>query len=315
MPIQTVFRVSEIKNAIVVISIPCELNWEILDVLKIHCTQRIMTEEHKPQLLKHTDNTVLAYCLFKIVEHKFGGSMNMEVRRKFADCKCNYSDGQFNLVLRTAPNGSAIKGILTDVAKCLSIVVKLGQLYKRYSNEIGFKCTVAHFESACHSITNGLKSSKVFITGKLKVTDELVSIFDTVFKTKLTISDAKMKHLAEDAKLPVRTIEPLIKSKDMFSCLLAAQYLQYCKIETIILDNGLIPVIGAQNWSTIEHKVKDNEKIKRYVQSTMTKLGDKLPLSILARFSQYGLLSADELGKLPTSYTEASLITLIKKSL
>lgn len=294
------------KQSIMVLSWPYKANWDVLNSLQNGCYVSCNMNE-----MSNIEETVLLFSLFKVLEFKLSPSPLDANRAKFSWLKCNVQKDNAIIIIGTEPTFSATRKVLSIVSKNIQ-PDKLGPVYKKYVSLLGTKMDLEHFGHSVNQMSAGLKNLDVFITGTIKVSDEnekvLKNILDTINPQKYV-----GKTSAPDHKKSSDTHDE-IKCGSKLEAFLTQQLLQTSQIETHVRDGNLIPVTGTSSLETVLKKF-DNEKVKKFVEQKLLKLGEKLPTVMVLMCSLSGYFTVSELQKLPSSYTLPVLTALINKGL
>jgi hypothetical protein len=293
------------KRSVIVMSWPYKASWDLLNSLNSGCY--LSGQDSHPQ----ATSTILLFCLSKLFEYKLGATALDSLRGKFADVECNVQKGTAILTLKTEPTFSAVRKVVTVVSKNFT-PEKLMPLFKKYAQLLGVKPEAAHFAHAVGEMAKGAKTLQCFVTGKVTVPDGgekvLKGALDLI-KPAVPSGGKAPQELKSDAT-PVTWDEFVIPGR--LDAFLVQQLLSTMQVESHVRDGNLIPITGSSKWDTVKGKV-DKDRIERFVEQKLVKLGPKLPDVLRFLCASSGYFSAGELEKLPAKYDKAGLTALVKK--
>lgn len=293
------------KKTILVMSWPYKANWDLLNSLNNGCY--LTGQDEHPLGVQ----TVLLFSLYKLLEYKLGATALDASRGKFTSAKIDTQKGHAILTLTTEPTFSAVRKVLTIVSKNFT-PAKLMPLYKKYAQLLGIKVDAGHFVYAVDQMVSGAKTLQTFITGTIKVPDgKLANLKELNDAIKPIKADGKSATPASDASKPLVTWDE-IDCASRLDAFLVQQLLQTMQIESHVRDGNLIPITGSSKWDTVKNKF-DNERIKRFIELKLVKLGAKLPDVMRLMCAASGYFTAGDLDKLPVAYTPATLTAMLKK--
>lgn len=305
MPSLTIKPAPLSKTSVIVLSWPCKANWDLLNSLNNGC---YLSGQDAHQEL---ETTAMLFSIAKEVEFKLGATALDVVRGKFADVRVDVQKGTAILTITTEPTFSAVRKVITVTSKAMT-PAKMYPVYKKYIQNLGEKPDADHFAYVADDAAKNLKGMQVFVTGTVKVPEggqkALKDVLDNI-KPEGAKGKAPPKNSAKQdsvAKFEEISVGP------RFDAFIGQQLLKSMKIESFVRDGNLVPVIGSAKLATVTGKV-DAERIKRYVDQKVVKLGDKLPDAMRLMCALSGYFTAQELEKLPASYTAASLTASLKK--
>jgi hypothetical protein len=225
--------------------------------------------------------SILVFSLFKYLEFKLGGSPLEAMRTKLCEAHLSYQDGEVIMRVVAEPSFTAVRKVLSVVEKNLS-PEKLGPIYKKYSAQVG-KHSDALMHGAMNEVQKALAQLSIYITGAIKVPEG----------KDLDFSVEKFKVLAgaESPSEFKQADEKMIKVADGPAMVLLAQDLLHTvSVESEIHGSNLLVM-------TKMPKI-DGDRIDRFVDQKVVKLGEKLRDVLLLVAAQMGKFSAPELEKL-----------------
>jgi hypothetical protein len=251
---------------------------------------------------------VLLFSLAKLLDYKLGGNALDTQRGKFTSLKCDTQRGQAIMVFTTEPTFSAVRKVLAVVAKNF-MPAKLMPLYKKYATMLGTKVSPGEFAWCVDEMVKGVKSLSAFVTGTIRVPEsaDLEKIVKSIAPEKSDMKSEAPKAAAEPAMAWDE-----IKCTNSLDAFLLQQFLASLQIESRVREGNVVPITGSQKWETIRGKI-DAERVKRFVELKLVKLGAKLPDVLRLMCALTGYFSATDLEKLPANHTPAALVDTIKK--
>lgn len=305
MPTLTLHPAPLKKQAIIVMSWPYKANWDLLNSLKNGCYINCESAAHPA-----AEATVLLFSLYKLLDYKTSASALDASRAKFAEIKVDVQSNQAILTMTTEPSFSALRKILTITAKNFT-PAKLGPIYKKYMGELNLKSDMEVFNHEVDQMIKGIASGHVYATGKFAV---------PVGKDKMLkeiVSDIKPASTGGKSKSPTAVTATAIEYDEVkcgsrVEAFLIQSLLQTMQIESYIRNGNVVPITGSSNWKTVKGKI-DSDRIKRFVELKLMKLGEKLPDVMRVICACSGYFTAGELDKLPANYTAASITAMLKK--
>ena len=305
MPSLTIKPAPLSKKSVIVMSWPFKVSWDLLNSLNSGCY--LSGQDSHPQ----AHATIVLFCLKQLFSYKLGATALDAVRGKFAQVDVDTQKGTSIITLTTEPTFSAVRKVVTVVAKNFA-PAKLMPLYKKYAQLLGVKPDAAHFAHAVTELAKGAKTLQCFVTGTVRVPDggekTLKAALDLIKPESLPGGKAPQE-LKSDAT-PVVWDEFVIPAR--LDAFLVQQLLKSMQIESHVRDGNLIPITGSSKWDTVKGKV-DKDRIERFVEQKLVKLGPKLPDAIRLMCACSGYFTAPELEKLPSKYDKAALVALLKK--
>jgi hypothetical protein len=297
------------KKSITVVSWPYHANWNLLNSLNNGC----YLGGHQHTNLGEASNTILLYAVFKALDYKLNGTALDASRGKFTHILIDTQLKDSMLTFVTEPTFSAVRKILTIASKNFN-PARVAPLYKKYSQLLDIKVDSSHFAHSCNEFAKGAKSLAVFITGTIKIPDgktaDLKATADAMSAAPETVTGEKAPSKGTDVE-GLKVFDEIV-CKDRLETFIVQQLLQTMQIESHVRNGNLIPITGSSKWDTVKNKF-DADRIKRFVELKLVKLGDKLPAVLRFMCSRSGYFTAAELHALPKTYTAASLTALIKK--
>lgn len=303
MPTLSIKPAPVTKRAVVVMSWPYHASWDLLNSLNSGCY--LSGQESQPQV----NTTVLLFALAKYIEYKLGATELDAVRSKFTQLDVNVQKNTAILTFRTDPTFSAVRKVVTVASRNFA-PAKLFPLYKKYAQLLDVRPEPEHFAHACSEMVKGAKTLQAFITGTVRVPDDgektLQSILAEIKPDSPSGGKAPTQVKTEQKVWDELAVGPRL---DAF---LVHQLLQSMQIESHVRDGNLIPITGNQKWETVRGKV-DKDRIERFVEQKLVKLGDKLPPAIRFSAAISGYFTASDLDRLPAKYDKAGLVGLLKK--
>lgn len=308
MPTLTVKPAPLAKKSVIVMSWPYTANWDTLTSLSNGCYLQCSSPA------AHQIETILLFSLVKMLEYKLTGTAIDAVRGKFCSISADVQKNHAILTLTTEPTFSAVRKVLTVVSKNFA-PSKLMPLFKKYAQEMDIKADPAHFNYAVAEMAKGLKSLSVFVTGTIRLPDDgLKALKSALDNVNPELSGKGVKPPApkqgDEGYTEVKVDEFAMGDKlDTFLC---QQMLKTIQTESHVRNGNLVPITGSSKWDTVKAKV-DKDRISRFVELKLLKLGDKLPGTIRLMCASSGYFTSPELAKLPESYTSASLTAILKK--
>lgn len=304
MPTLTVEPALISKKAILVMSWPYKANWDLLNSLNNGCY--LSGQDEYPL----GPQTVLLFSLYKLLEYKLGATALDASRGKFTSVKIDTQKGNAILTFTTEPTFSAVRKVLGIACKNFT-PAKLMPLYKKYAQLLGIKPEPAHFVYSVEQMVVGAKTLQTFITGTVKVPEgKLSSLKELTGLIKPDKADGKSEPPKSESKT-VFTWDEIVCGPRL-ETFLVQQLLQTMQIESHVRDGNLIPITGSSKWDTVKNKF-DTDRIKRFVDLKLLKLGPKLPDVMRFMCAGSGYFTAADLEKLPATYTSASLHVMFKK--
>lgn len=304
MPALTVKPALISKKAVIVVSWPYKANWDLLNSLNNGCY--LSGQDDHPM----GPQTVLLYSLYKFLEYKLGASALDATRGKFTSLKVDTQRGHAILTFVTEPTFSAVRKVLSVMSKNFT-PAKLMPIYRKYAQLLGIKIESGHFAFCVDEMIKGVKSIDAFCTGTIRVPEGKLPVL-SAFVTAIKPEPAEGKAVAPPSESkPLKTWDE-IKCNNMLQAFLVQQLLQTMQIESHVRDGNLIPITGSSKWDTVKNKI-DADRIKRFVELKLIKLGDKLPDVIRLMCAMTGYFTTTELEKLPASYNIAGITAMLKK--
>jgi hypothetical protein len=298
------------KKAVLTISFPCHANWNTLQSLK-KCCPILNTEIEDVKALplsgKHSEVSILLHSLEDHLTSKLCGNAADQMKSKFAYVKSELHHNEFIISIYTIGALGAVRKALDIASKCIAPVY-MNPIYKKYCQLLHRKYNSDEFLFAAHTIANECKKIQIAITGPMTLTEDHKKILNEVWSknfdgTKVP-SGKGHPNIDDDTKESHATV----KTHNGFETYMIQSYLQTSNVPYMIHNDGL-------RTNPIDDKLKDNEKIKKFVETKYMKYDDKLHEVLLISCALMGCMSASELSKIPKKPEQSKLVEAIKKNL
>lgn len=297
MPTLTIKPSPPVKRAIIVLSCPYKASWDLLNQLKNGCYLSSNASTFSPC-------AVLLHCLKLHIDDKFNATPLESTRSKHADITVDIQKNNAIFTIYTEPSFTAVRKALDITFKNLT-PNKLQSRYNRYVQTLGEKPDSGHFNYAVSEFNKGAKAMEVFITGTIRLPDD----------GEKRLKDVMNLHLEETGKaIPLDSKDNSreeISTSNKFDAFLVQQLFRTISIESYVINGNVIPIKGTSSLETIKNKMT-SERIERFIEQKIMRLGDKLENNILFECASTGYFTSGELSKLPKC-TKASLVSSLKK--
>lgn len=287
------------KQSYIVLSFPynCDINHHLLQLLKAGV--------QPPADIFATGGCEAALALFtlyKVLENKLGGSSIDALRSKFAQINVNHNGHDAILTVSEEPSFSSVRKVLSILAKNCD-AAKLTPLWNRYRVALGMP--PASPEWALSNLAVGLKSAQVLATGAFKVPDgkaaDLESHVKAIASSQSISKVSGTKPTGWSGSHPRRFG---IKGAKPWELLVAQQYLQSLSVHAFIHDHELVCTSGCK-------VPEDRDRVKRFIEQKITKLGERLHPVLVIIAAQGGELSAGEIRAIPKTPSESDMVKSI----
>lgn len=299
------------KKGIITVSFPIHGNWDTLQTLKRSCAllnATIDEEKALPLTGKNSEISVLLYSIESVLRTKFSGNASDQMKSKCADVKCELHHNQFIITIDTIGSFGAIRKVLGITAKYI-MPSSLTPFYKENCIQLHRKFNADECHYAQVEVATACKKIAVTITGPMNLTSDHIKVLESVWKDNFNgdtvpkggkgIATAADEHKQHQAS---------IKTNNGFETYMIKSYLQTFNHGSMIHNDGLLV-------KTFDNKLKDNERIKKFIETKYMKHDDKLHdvLSICCAIE--GCMDASELSKIPKKMDQSKLVDAIKKNL
>jgi hypothetical protein len=252
------------------------------------------------------DLTVAMWSLFKAVDFRLNSGLSDEFKSKFVEASVDLQCGYLIITLSCIANYSAVRKAINVASRALA-PHKTFQLYKKTMGELNQKVDKDHHAWASNQLAKGLKSLKVFVTGSMKIDaekkrvleDQLDLIDDTVLKGESKPPSGEKKVAAHGIKFANQT-----------DAYIAHKFLASTGIDSHVQDHHLHVYMGGK--ASLESKLGD--RYKRYVDSKISSLGDRLVDATILSAAITGFVPAGELQALtPQKINKATFTRVLSK--
>lgn len=253
------------------------------------------------------DLTTVMWSLYKLVDFKLNSGLSDEFKSKFAETHVDLQCGYLIITISTIANFTALRKALSMTARALA-PHKTFQLYKKYMAELGQKVDKDHFTWAANQLAKGLKSVKVFVTSSAKLdADKKRSMEDQLDYITLDTQSGERKP-SGDGK---RAKNDGIKFVNQTEAYIAHKFLQSIGIDSRVQDHHVHVFLGGR--ASLENKVGD--RYKRYVDSKIASLGDRLLDTTVLSAAITGFVPASELNGLTPAKVNKAVFTRVLSKL
>jgi hypothetical protein len=297
------FTESKIKQAVITISFPISASWHVLNALKTSAC------EEDNVGYKNAENSVLLYSMYKQIEYKLSASMSDDFKSKFTSSGCDYSFGKFIMSFRVLPTFSAVRKVLGIAAKNMT-PTKVNSIYKKFITEIFL--SPKSFDWASGNVLSALSKVSVSIVGKIKLDSKKLKTIDDTWKSKRVKEKAKKGAKPDESKRKSDPTEGIVPCTTSFQKFVLKRYLMHNKIDSVVKEKGVLPIIGSMSWAPIKSKLGKASQIKLF-SDKQSKLKDKLKDVLTMGAANEGFFAAPELKSIPP--TAAKISEALKKVL
>jgi hypothetical protein len=230
-----------------------------------------------------SEESALAYALYKLVQEKLCGSPLEVARTKVDHVSCASHHNSFVISWNTQGTGSALRKTLGVVLKCLLP----NALFSRYGHNmkvLGGKVDRSVFNHLANKMIDGLNKKIHFVAvGRIKEDTDFKSLLETACGK---YSESK-KSPANECQAPEKHSEhkldwPRLKCSDGSCAVVLADYIQHKGIGLRVEDKEV--VIYSRSWGSKREALKKSNTIASYVSAKYKKL-DKLAGLFLAYYA------------------------------
>jgi hypothetical protein len=309
------FYLSNHKQGVVTIDWKTKGSWYVLSILK-SSLQGIVELPDVPY--KYTEQTVMAYSLYKMISNKLESDPSTANKTKFASVKCNYINGSFIITIATQNTFSAVRKILKDSSKVLD-VSKTKTSYTRLLTQLGYKFDKSVWEHVCKEMVASMNSSlAVSFVGKIKIDKDKLTAANDAWDAKQSTSGSKGSPPSDEKqRSEFKLTHGMHHTKSALGSLLISHLLNTKKIDNIIVDGGVKLLIGKSDVKTITSKIKASD-IEKFVQQKLLKVNTssdqhRLLQALRALASLSGVFTTSEIGSVRDD--KKFLVDVLKKSL
>lgn len=294
-----------LKIAAVCVSFSCtHLNDEFSAWLCLRKLKRQkMTSD--PQYSKGGEHIALCFSLFEHIKENLAGNPLSLNKFRATEINCELHNGYFNIYFQTSST-------INQVLRCLKTIVKslkpesCFQQYSQNIKNLGGKPNREEFSTCCNDLNKSLDNGiHIVACGniKLKSEDVLSKVIETLVKTKPAHSEQK----------PVAKLEKVkyaFKDSDAFSELAVKNNMGIIVADYIQGNSTYSCSVSGKNiivWSKLSDAKKtalaNEEKIKRWVNSKVLKLNDK----IFCVYTMFALMNASIDCKSAISFSNSKM--------
>lgn len=253
------------------------------------------------------DLTVAAYALYKAVDFRLNSGLSDEFKSKFAETRVDLQCGHLIITISTIANYTALRKALNVACRALA-PHKAMNLYKKYMAELGQKVDRDHFAWASNQLAKGLKQVRVFVTSSAKLDadkkrsmDDQLDYIDSSTQTGERKPPAGERQKKSDG----------VKFVNQTEAYIAHKFLQSIGIDSRVQDHHVYVFLGGR--ASLENKVGD--RYKRYVDSKIASLGDRLFDTTVLSAAITGFIPAVELNGLTPAKVNKAVFTRVLSKL
>ena len=293
----------------IIMSIPFNCDWYELSLLNNNvCDSNIADGS------TCSSNAALAFAVYEVIQDKLRGSPLELYKMRVSRVSCNSVDNMFTISWNAQGSLSILRKTIGTVLKSINP----SKLFAKYSENmkiLGGKVSHDVFDNSVNEMIEAIKKEiDILAIGRININNAKLNAITTNVYSKIP---ALKKHGKGDKPDKHKTTEytfPILKTKGLDS-VIVADYIQSQAVGVSVHVGDGIAIYSSQ-WPAKHKLLKDNSRIKGYVEKKYTKLGDEFT-HILGYLAITGDLSnTNTLVKLIKSENKAStLVDIIKKIL
>ena len=250
------------------------------------------------------------YAFYQFVEFAINGTPGNAKKSKVAAIACSLQGNDFIITVSGATNPTvALKGI-SFVLKGAAAVSRMKSLYKKNMDMFGLKTVDADFKAAADTVSAGCKHMKIAIVG-IKIPSEK----EKIISGKIAAAIAALPAGAAGKVIPgiaEPALDPYIKGAK-FDCLIAKLFLAEQKIDSNLIDNGLVPRMLPRFWVTAAGKFAP--KFEKYIDQKLLSQAEKLGDILRIQASHMGCFTPAEIHTIADTPSKADLHKALKSML
>jgi hypothetical protein len=283
-----------------------------------YCYKRLKNNcVEEPSLVKGAEEAALAFALYEYIRDKLSGSSLEFYNNRVSAVDTYIIDNHLVINWKTQGTSTALRKTVGIALSCLSpskLFTKYSQNIKFLSGQNGKK---EEFNYLANLLSESIKKSVYIIAiGRINIDEhKLQTIMDTIHRKVPSIINIK------DAKKPTHVSisrqYPVIKAKGLEAAIVADYIRNNSNGMSVEIGEAGV-IVYSKNWEAKHTQLKDEKRIKTYVEKKYIKLEAKEELnSIFAYFSlSNGYCTAQTAEKIIDSkLTTKKLIDLLNKTL
>lgn len=275
-------------------------------------------------LMKGSEESAISYALFETIRDKLMGSGLEVFKTKVSNITCSYVSGHLTITWNTQGTGSALRktcGIALAATTPHKFFSKYSENMRFLSGKNGNKET---FNFALKKLAEGIKKSVVITAiGKINITSDKLKEVCSVLQNKFPdveipsakeISAPETRSVVVDEKKPVY---PVIKASGIELPIVADYVRNNSNGFSVSIVDGGVRVYNV-SWPSKQAQLKENKRIKDYIEKKYEKLQDRDELPALFAYLalSQGYADANIASKIISSKLKpAQMVDILKSAL